>query len=104
MIGGARDGIFGGHVIGPIAGALLPCRFRSRWHRAATTIAPAPIPEVTAAVPTNAGDDNPLPFAMTLASAAAVPIRMVSMVSCEASPTLDRLRRGCGRRQITAAE
>ena len=40
--GGARDGILGGHVIG----------------------------SVTAAVPTLPGDDDPSPFALTLASAA----------------------------------
>ena len=25
MVGGARDGFFGGHVIGPVTGALLHC-------------------------------------------------------------------------------
>ena len=34
-------------------------------------------------VPSRAGDDNPLPFAITLASAAGLPIRMVSLVSSE---------------------
>lgn len=38
---------------------------------------------MTAAVPTRPGDDNPLPFAITLASAANLPIRMVSLVSAE---------------------
>ena len=33
----------------------------------------------TAAIPTRPGDDNPLPFALTLASAANLPIRMVSL-------------------------
>ncbi len=38
---------------------------------------------MTAAVPTRPGDDNPLPFAITLASAAGLAIRMVSLVSAE---------------------
>jgi hypothetical protein len=41
---------------------------------------PATIAAVTAAVPTRAGDDNPLPFALTLSSAAGLPIRMLSLV------------------------
>lgn len=85
VMGGARDGIFGGHVIGSVAGALLHC--------SPIPIALAPrgyhedppdtVTAVTAAVPTRPGDDNPLPFALTLASAASLPIRMVSLVSAE---------------------
>lgn len=85
VIGGARDGFFGGHVIGPIAGALL------HWSSIPVALAPrgyseeppATITEVTAAVPTRAGDDNPLPFALVLASAGALPLRLVSLVSME---------------------
>ena len=44
---------------------------------------PPTITAVTAAVPTRPGDDNPLPFAITLASAAELPIRMLSLVSAE---------------------
>ena len=40
-------------------------------------------PPTIAAVPTRPGDDNPLPFAITLASAAELPIRMLSLVSAE---------------------
>jgi nucleotide-binding universal stress UspA family protein len=85
VVGGARDGFFGGHVIGPVTGALL--------HRSTIPVALAPrgyaedpperITAVTAAIPTRPGDDNPLPFAITLASAAALPIRMLSLVSAE---------------------
>ena len=85
VIGGARDGVFGGHVIGSVTGALL--------HASPIPVALAPrgyhedppdtITAVTAAVPTRPGDDNPLPFAVTLASAANLPIRMVSLVSAE---------------------
>jgi nucleotide-binding universal stress UspA family protein len=85
VVGGARDGFFGGHVIGPVTGALL--------HRSTIPVALAPrgyaedpperITAVTAAVPTRPGDDNPLPFAITLASAASLPIRMLSLVSAE---------------------
>lgn len=85
VVGGARDGFFGRHTIGPVAGALL--------HSSPIPVALAPrgyaedpdevIEAVTAAVPTRASDDNPLPFAMTLASAAELPIRMLSLVSAE---------------------
>jgi nucleotide-binding universal stress UspA family protein len=85
VIGGARDGFFGGHVIGPIAGALL------HWSPIPVALAPrgysddppTTITEVTAAVPCKAGADNPLSFALVLASAGALPIRLVSLVSME---------------------
>jgi nucleotide-binding universal stress UspA family protein len=85
VIGGARDGIFGGHVIGSVTGALLhastiPIALAPRGYH---EDAPDTITAVTAAVPTRPGDDNPLPFALTLASAANLPIRMVSLVSAE---------------------
>lgn len=85
VVGGARDGFFGGHTIGPVTGALL--------HSSPIPVALAPrgyaddpdevIKGVTAAVPTRPGDDNPLPFAITLASAGGLPIRMLSLVSAE---------------------
>ena len=85
MIGGARDGFFGGHVIGPVSGALL--------HRSPIPVALAPrgyaedpptaVAAVTAAVPTRPGPDNPLPFAITLASAARLAIRTVTLLSAE---------------------
>ncbi len=85
VVGGARDGFFGGHTIGPVTGALL--------HSSPIPVALAPrgyaedpdevIEAITAAVPTRPGDDNPLPIAITLASAAGLPIRMLSLVSAE---------------------
>ena len=85
VVGGARDGFFGGHTIGPVTGALL--------HSSPIPVALAPrgyaedpddsFTAVTAAVPTRPGDDNPLPFAITLASAAGLQIRMLSLVSAE---------------------
>lgn len=85
VVGGARDGFFGGHTIGPVTGALL--------HTSSIPVALAPrgyaedpdhaITDITAAVPTRPGDDNPLPFAITLASAAGISIRMLSLVSAE---------------------
>lgn len=85
VVGGARDGFFGRHTIGPVTGALL--------HSSPIPVALAPrgyaedpdesIVAVTAAVPTKPGDDNPLPFAITLASAAGLGIRMLSLVSAE---------------------
>jgi nucleotide-binding universal stress UspA family protein len=85
VIGGARDGVFGGHVIGSVTGALLHCSpipvaLAPRGYHEDP---PDTITAVTAAVPTRPGDDNPLPFAITLASAANLPIRMVSLVSAE---------------------
>jgi nucleotide-binding universal stress UspA family protein len=85
VIGGARDGIFGGHVIGSVTGALLHCSpipvaLAPRGYHEDP---PDAVTAVTAAVPTRPGEDNPLPFALTLASAAGLPIRMVSLVSAE---------------------
>lgn len=85
VVGGARDGFFGRHTIGPVTGALL--------HSSPLPVALAPrgyaedpddtFAAITAAVPTRPGDDNPLPFAITLASAAGLRIRMLSLVSAE---------------------
>lgn len=85
VVGGARDGFFGGHTIGPVTGSLL--------HSSPIPVALAPrgyaedpddtFVEVTAAVPTKPGDDNPLPFAIALAGEADLRIRMLSLVSAE---------------------
>lgn len=85
VVGGARDGFFGHHTIGPVTGALL--------HLSPIPVALAPrgyaedpdddIATLTAAVPTRPGDDNPLPFALTLAAAGGLPLRMLSLVSAE---------------------
>jgi nucleotide-binding universal stress UspA family protein len=85
VIGGARDGVFGGHVIGSVAGALLHCSPIpvALAPRGYSEDPPQAIKSVTAAVPTKPGDDNPLPFALTLASASGVSIRMISLVSAE---------------------
>lgn len=85
VVGGARDGFFGGHVIGPVSSALLhsstiPIALAPRGY---SDDAPERIEAITAAVPSKVGDDNPLPFAITLASAANLSIRMVSLVSSE---------------------
>ncbi len=94
VVGGARDGFFGGHTIGPVTGALL--------HSSPIPVALAPrgyaddpddaLAAVTAAVPTRPGDDNPLPFAITLASAAGLAIRMLSLVSAENLAEADSAR------------
>lgn len=94
VVGGARDGFFGGHTIGPVTGALL--------HSSPIPVALAPrgyaddpddaFAAVTAAVPTRPGDDNPLPFAITLASAAGLAIRMLSLVSSENLAEADNAR------------
>ena len=105
VIGGARDGIFGGHVIGSVAGALLHCSPIpvALAPRGYAEDPPATITSVTAAVPTRAGDDNPLPFTLTLASAAGLPIRMVSLVSAADHADADS-RRELRQMQIAAAE
>jgi nucleotide-binding universal stress UspA family protein len=105
VIGGARDGFLGGHVIGSVTGALLhaspiPIALAPRGYH---EDAPDTITAVTAAVPTRPGDDNPLPFALTLASAANLPIRMVSLVSAENLAEADSAT-GVRQIQIEAAE
>ena len=105
VIGGARDGIFGGHVIGSVAGALLHCSpipvaLAPRGYHEDP---PPSITSVTAAVPTKPGADNPLPFAITLASAAGVSIRMLSLVSGENMAHLESPK-DVRQAQVTAAE
>jgi nucleotide-binding universal stress UspA family protein len=105
VVGGARDGFFGGHTIGPVTGALL--------HSSPIPVALAPrgyaddpddaMAAVTAAVPTRPGDDNPLPFAITLASAAGLAIRMLSLVSSENLAEADSARE-VRQLQVAAAE
>lgn len=105
VVGGARDGFFGGHTIGPVTGALL--------HSSPIPLALAPrgyaedpddtIDTITAAVPTRPGDDNPLPFAITLASAGGLAIRMLSLVSAENLPESASARE-VRQLQVAAAE
>jgi nucleotide-binding universal stress UspA family protein len=105
VVGGARDGFFGGHTIGPVTSALL--------HSSPIPVALAPrgyaddpddaIAALTAAVPTRPGDDNPLPFAITLASAAGLAIRMLSLVSAENLAEADSARE-VRQIQVTAAQ
>ena len=84
VVGGARDGFFGGHTIGPVTGALL--------HSSPIPVALAPrgyaedpdddIAAITAAVPTRPGDETaavrPHP-----GQRRGLPIRMLSLVSAE---------------------
>lgn len=105
VVGGARDGFFGGHTIGPVTGALL--------HSSPIPVALAPrgyaddpdeaFTAITAAVPTKPGDDNPLPFAITLASAANASIRMLTLVSAENLAEADSARE-VRQLQVAAAE
>jgi nucleotide-binding universal stress UspA family protein len=105
VVGGARDGFFGGHTIGPVTGALL--------HSSPIPVALAPrgyaddpddaIKTITAAVPTRPGDDNPLPFALTLASAANLSLRMLSLVSAENLSEAGSVRE-VRQLQVTAAQ
>jgi nucleotide-binding universal stress UspA family protein len=54
-------------------------------------------------VPTRASDDNPLPFTLTLASAAGLAVRMVSLVSAASHADADS-RRELRQTQVAAAE
>ena len=100
VVGGARDGFFGRHTIGPVTGALL--------HTSPIPVALAPrgyaedpddsFDAVTAAVPTRPGEDNPLPFALTLAASANLEIRMLSLVSAE------NLAEAANAREVRAAQ
>jgi nucleotide-binding universal stress UspA family protein len=104
VVGGAKDGFFGGHTIGPVAGALLHCSPIpvALAPRGWAEEPPVKITEITVAVPTTDRTDNPLPVAFTLASAAALPIRMMSLVTLE---SFDGTSKADARRaQIEAAE
>ena len=105
VIGGARDGVFGGHVIGSVTGALLHCvadpgrartarlsrgRTRHRHRRHGRR-------------PHQARRRQPASFALTLASAANLPIRMVSLVSAENLSQADSASE-VRQIQVTAAE
>jgi nucleotide-binding universal stress UspA family protein len=104
VVGGARDGFFGGHTIGPVAGALLHCSPIpvALAPRGYAEDPPPAITEITVAVPTTDRTDNPLPIAFALASAAALPIRMMSLVTLERTDdhSADDMRMA----QIAAAE
>lgn len=85
VVGGAKDGFFGGHTIGPVAGALLHCSPIpvALAPRGYAEDPPSAITEITVAVPTTTRTDNPLPVALTMASAATLPIRIMSLVTLE---------------------
>ncbi|WP_197382292.1 universal stress protein [Mycolicibacterium mengxianglii] len=105
VVGGAKDGFFGGHTIGPVAGALLHCSPIpvALAPRGYADDPPVAITEVTVAVPTTDRTDNPLPIALGLAGAAALPIRMMSLVTLENTGqemSTNEMRRA----QIAAAE
>ena len=105
VVGGAKDGFFGGHTIGPVAGALLHCSPIpvALAPRGWGDEPPVKISEITVAVPTTDRTDNPLPVAFTLASAAALPIRMMSLVTLEYA-TDDNSKAVTRRLQVEAAE
>ncbi|MGZ5379013.1 MAG: universal stress protein, partial [Mycobacterium sp.] len=56
------------------------------------------------AVPTRPGDDNPLPFAITLTSAASLAIRMLSLVSAENLAEADNARKVRQLQRVAAEE
>ena len=106
VVGGAGDGLLNRHSIGSVAGQLLhasevPLALAPRGYR----LSLAPITDLTVAVPTRASASNPLPFAITLASAAHLPVRLVSLVSLEptGAPT-DESSLDTRRRQVAAAQ
>ena len=106
VVGGAGDGLLNRHSIGSVASQLLhasevPLALAPRGYR----LSNAPITDLTVAVPTRASAPNPLPFAITLASAAHVPVRLVSLVSLEptGAPS-DETSLDTRRRQVAAAQ
>lgn len=106
VVGGASDGLLNRHSIGSVAGQLLhasevPLALAPRGYR----LSSAPITDLTVAVPTRSSAPNPLPFAFTLASAAHVPLRLVSLVSLESTGTpSDETSLDTRRRQVAAAQ
>ncbi|MDV6228913.1 MULTISPECIES: universal stress protein [Rhodococcus] len=106
VVGGAGDGLLNRHSVGSVAGQLLhasevPLALAPRGYR----LSNAPITDLTVAVPTRASAPNPLPFAITIASAAHVPVRLVSLVSLEptGAPS-DETSLDTRRRQVAAAQ
>ncbi|MBY4128654.1 universal stress protein [Rhodococcus fascians] len=106
VVGGAGDGLLNRHSIGSVAGQLLhasevPLALAPRGYR----LSLAPITDLTVAVPTRASASNPLPFAITLASAAHLPVRLVSLVSLEPTGApIDESSLDTRRRQVAAAQ
>lgn len=85
VVGGAGDGLLNRHTVGSVAGQLLhaspvPIALAPRGYR---TGAPRRLTGLTAAVPTRTGTADPSTLAITIASAAHLPLRLVSLVSLE---------------------
>ena len=86
VVGGARDGFFGGHVIGPVTGSLLhtspiPVTLAPRGY---AEDPPATVTAVTAAVPEpSRARRPPSRLRSRSASAARLAIRTVTLVSSE---------------------
>ncbi|WP_338893097.1 universal stress protein [Rhodococcus sovatensis] len=85
VVGGAGDGLLNRHTVGSVAGQLLhaspvPIALAPRGYRNG---AQRTLTGLTAAVPTRAGTADPSALAITIASAAHLPLRLVSLVSLE---------------------
>ena len=105
VIGGARDGMLRRpcHRLGgrrPAAPLTVPVALAPRGY---AEDPPDAVSAVTAAVPTRAGDDNPLPFAITLASAGRLPSEWCRWCRRRTSPRR-RTSRNCAQMQVAAAE
>ncbi|WP_206491701.1 universal stress protein [Rhodococcus sp. KRD162] len=106
VVGGAGDGLLNRHSIGSVASQLLhasqvPLALAPRGYR----LSNAPVTDLTVAVPTRDSASNPLPFAITLASAAHVPVRLVSLVSLESTAVpSDETALDTRRRQVAVAQ
>lgn len=103
VVGGAGDGLLNRHTIGTVASQLLhacpvPLALAPRGYRTR----PPAITGLTVAVPTRAGAADPSSFAITIASAANLPLRLVSLVSLEDS--IDSRSLDARSRDIAAAE
>ncbi|MFF1571114.1 universal stress protein [Leifsonia sp. NPDC058292] len=90
IIGAARDGLLGRFTVGSVAGSLLhaspiPVLLAPEGSRAVTV----PVSRVTAMVGTRAGADAVVATSARLASAANIPLRLVSLLALDLPSGLD---------------
>jgi nucleotide-binding universal stress UspA family protein len=85
VVGGAGDGLLNRHTVGTVASQLLhasplPLALAPRGYHTRESLS---LSGLTVAVPTRSGAADPSSFAITIASAAHIPLRLVSLVSLE---------------------
>nr|WP_296772624.1 universal stress protein [Rhodococcus sp. (in: high G+C Gram-positive bacteria)] len=105
VVGGAGDGLLDRHTIGTVAAQLLhaspvPLALAPRGYRSRQDLA---LTGLTVAIPTRPGAADPSSFAITIASAAHLPLRLVSLVSLEDTQA-DGRALDTRKRNVAAAE